>query len=316
METIGQMPAWRFVRWLLLLGLFWDSIGAGAKAASAQEAEPPPISTPATAAVYTVQPGDTLLSVSIELGVDLQDISCLVGPFFSWDQPLVIGDSLELPALPFACHRAQAGESLGAIASAYGVPVAWIVQEAWNGLRGEPVPGQWLRIPLAPPQKPTEIAVGGALPVLGQWSEFSVTERPLGPSAGPETAVPADWPFGSGQFAWPAYGWLTQTYHSGHRAIDIAAPVGTLVTAADRGVVIRAGWSRIGYGNFVVIDHKIDYLTLYAHLSELFVQEGQVVAKGQALGLVGSTGNSTGPHLHFEIRDFGHRVDPLGLLAE
>jgi len=78
--------------------------------------------------------------------------------------------------------------------------------------------------------------------------------------------------------------------------------------------VIRAGWSNAGYGQFVIIDHNIDYITLYAHLSAIFVQEGDVVAKGQLLGHVGSTGNSTGPHLHFEIRDFGRRVDPLSLL--
>jgi murein DD-endopeptidase MepM/ murein hydrolase activator NlpD len=80
-------------------------------------------------------------------------------------------------------------------------------------------------------------------------------------------------------------------------------------------VVIRAGWNNQGYGQFVVIDHNIDYLTLYAHLSEILVKEGQVIAQGQAIGRVGSTGNSTGPHLHFEIRDFGRQTNPLELLG-
>ncbi|MEZ4634290.1 MAG: M23 family metallopeptidase [Caldilineaceae bacterium] len=79
-------------------------------------------------------------------------------------------------------------------------------------------------------------------------------------------------------------------------------------------MVLRAGWSDAGYGQFIVIDHNIDYITLYAHLSDIYVVEGQVVAKGQLIGRVGSTGNSTGPHLHFEIRDFGARVDPLTIL--
>jgi hypothetical protein len=81
------------------------------------------------------------------------------------------------------------------------------------------------------------------------------------------------------------------------------------------GVVIRAGWNNQGYGNFVVIDHNIDYITLYAHLHQIYVEEGQVVAQGDLLGTVGSTGNSTGPHLHFEIRDFGRRTNPLELLT-
>ncbi|MEM7539426.1 MAG: M23 family metallopeptidase [Chloroflexota bacterium] len=126
--------------------------------------------------------------------------------------------------------------------------------------------------------------------------------------------VPPNWPYGSGNFSWPLYGWLTQDFHNEHRAIDIAAPLGTPISAADRGVVIRAGWNNQGYGFFVVIDHNIDYVTLYAHLSEIWVAEGDIIAQGQLLGVVGSTGNSTGPHLHFEIRDFGRRVDPIALL--
>jgi len=130
------------------------------------------------------------------------------------------------------------------------------------------------------------------------------------------TKVPANWPYGSGHFFWPVYGWLTQTYRFDHRAVDIAATLGTPVTAADRGVVLRAGWNNQGYGLFVVIDHNIDYVTLYAHLSEILVKEGDVVAQGQVIGKVGSTGNSTGPHLHFEIRDFGRLTNPLELLGK
>jgi murein DD-endopeptidase MepM/ murein hydrolase activator NlpD len=65
---------------------------------------------------------------------------------------------------------------------------------------------------------------------------------------------------------------------------------------------------------FVVIDHNIDYITLYAHLYEVYVKEGDIVDQGQIVGAIGSTGNSTGPHLHFEIRDFGRRTNPLDLL--
>ena len=128
--------------------------------------------------------------------------------------------------------------------------------------------------------------------------------------------VPENWPYGSGVFQWPLAGWLTQGYRYDHRALDVAAPAGTLVTAADRGVVLRAGWNNQGYGLFVIIDHNIDYVTLYGHLSEVLVQEGQVVAQGELIGKVGSTGNSTGPHLHFEIRDFGRLTNPLEHLVQ
>lgn len=253
---------------------------------------------------YTVRPGDTLLSVSVEMGMDLNQMACLISRSFAWDQPLVIGQTLIVPDTPFVCHRVQEGESLAAIATRYGVTVADIAAQPWNQSgQGERI--RYLRIPVAQSVARAPAGTGGELP---SFPAVSSAVSPAGP-------LPAYWPYGSGAFAWPAYGWITQGFHAGHSAIDVAAWTGTPVTAADRGVVIRAGWSDGGYGNFVVIDHKIDYLTLYAHLSEIFVVEGQVVAQGQLIGSVGSTGNSTGPHLHFEIRDFGQRVDPLGLLG-
>ncbi|MEZ4734539.1 MAG: peptidoglycan DD-metalloendopeptidase family protein [Caldilineaceae bacterium] len=157
------------------------------------------------------------------------------------------------------------------------------------------------------------LAVGGPFAdLLG--SPHSVTDRALRPINQPGV-VPANWPYGSGLFTWPLAGWLTQGYRYDHRALDIAAPAGTPVAAADRGVVLRAGWNAQGYGLFVIIDHNIDYVTLYAHLSEILVEEGQVIAQGEIVGKVGSTGNSTGPHLHFEIRDFGRLTNPLELLT-
>jgi len=251
---------------------------------------------------YTVRPGDTLLSVSLEMGMDLDQVSCLISRAFRWEQPLVIGQTLTVPDSPFICHPVQEGESLAAIAARYGISVTEIAAEPWNQL-GPENRIRYLRIPLSR-------AIVSARP-SGTGGELSSPQpRPV---SGP---LPAYWPYGSGNFAWPVYGWITQDFRPGHSAIDVAAWAGTPVTAADRGVVIRAGWSEGGYGNFVVVDHKIDYITLYAHLGEIFVVEGQVVAQGQLIGTVGSTGNSTGPHLHFEIRDFGQRVNPLGLLGQ
>lgn len=135
-------------------------------------------------------------------------------------------------------------------------------------------------------------------------------------STPPNKPTPVPWPYGDGHFIWPVHGVVSQGYSDRHKALDIAADFGAPVVAADNGVVKKAGWSPTGYGLRVVVDHNIDYVTLYAHLSDIVVKEGQVVEKGQVIGYVGSTGNSTGPHVHFEIRDFGYLVDPLPLLEQ
>ena len=131
------------------------------------------------------------------------------------------------------------------------------------------------------------------------------------------------WVQGTGQLGWPVSGeitspygyrvhpiWGTTIYHSG---IDIGVDEGTPVHAADGGVVVWSGWMG-GYGYAVVIDHGNGLSTLYGHNSELAVDEGQSVAKGQVISYAGSTGNSTGPHVHFEVRVNGDPVDPMGYL--
>ncbi|BBB91738.1 MAG TPA: peptidoglycan DD-metalloendopeptidase family protein [Methylomusa anaerophila] len=127
----------------------------------------------------------------------------------------------------------------------------------------------------------------------------------------------------TGAMIWPAsgpitspFGWRThpifgtQLYHTG---IDIGADFGDAVGAADGGVVIYAGWMG-GYGNAVIIDHGNGISTLYGHNNDLVVGEGTRVYKGQTISHVGSTGYSTGPHLHFEVRENGTPVNPLGYL--
>ncbi len=107
-----------------------------------------------------------------------------------------------------------------------------------------------------------------------------------------------------------------RNYGSGHHyGIDIAAPAGTPVYASDGGVVVHAGWNSGGYGNWVVIDHQNGFKTVYAHNSAVIAYPGQRVHQGQLLALVGSTGDSTGNHLHFEIRLENKPRDPLTLLA-
>ena len=123
-------------------------------------------------------------------------------------------------------------------------------------------------------------------------------------------------PVGSGKFIWPSvYQSLSGgAFREGHPGIDLSTPSGTPVYAADAGLVIFAGWTGVGYGNTVVIDHGNGYRTLYGHLSQVSTYCGAKVKAGKLIGLSGSTGNSTGPHLHFEVRVPGGYLDPLKVL--
>jgi murein DD-endopeptidase MepM/ murein hydrolase activator NlpD len=129
--------------------------------------------------------------------------------------------------------------------------------------------------------------------------------------------------FGTGQLMYPSdaeitssFGWRIHPilgYSRFHSGIDFGADYGSTIRAADRGVVIFAGWYG-GYGYAVVINHGEGISTLYGHTSKLYVAEGQTVQPGDAIASVGSTGLSTGPHLHFEVRKDGEPVDPLTYL--
>ena len=124
-----------------------------------------------------------------------------------------------------------------------------------------------------------------------------------------------------GYFIWPVSGTISSLFggrilygaYDFHQGLDIAVPYGTTVKAADGGTVVTSGWSG-GYGNLVVIRHDNGMLTYYGHNSSLLVRVGDKVYQGQAIALAGSTGNSTGPHCHFEIRVNGSSVNPLNYL--
>ncbi|HEY5118748.1 MAG TPA: M23 family metallopeptidase, partial [Anaerolineales bacterium] len=131
-------------------------------------------------------------------------------------------------------------------------------------------------------------------------------------------------PIGTGDWIWPSpssYHWLSGNAFSppAHSGIDIAAYLGMPVYAADNGVIVYAGWSQNrdgtpGYGNLVIIDHLDGWHTFYGHLSQINVTCGAKMFRGMTLGLAGSTGNSTGPHVHFEMRYGSAPTDPLGVL--
>jgi len=119
---------------------------------------------------------------------------------------------------------------------------------------------------------------------------------------------------GEGTLIWPIRGTISQAYNESHKAIDIMEPDTDVVVASDAGTVAYASWNSAGYGYLVVVNHGNGLVTYYAHLFGFYVDVGESVRRGQPIGVLGSTGRSTGPHLHFEVRDTGVLVDPLPLL--
>jgi murein DD-endopeptidase MepM/ murein hydrolase activator NlpD len=122
---------------------------------------------------------------------------------------------------------------------------------------------------------------------------------------------------------WPTDGEITTYFGEisrlaphGHSGVDIAGPEGTPIVAADDGEVIKAYWNRDGYGGLIVIGHPSGYETWYGHLDRFDVEPGDQVTRGQEIALMGSTGFSTGSHLHFEVRQDGQLCDPLTFLKE
>lgn len=124
---------------------------------------------------------------------------------------------------------------------------------------------------------------------------------------------------------WPVHGWLTSNFgfrHSPvsgssrfHAGLDIASPVGTPVSAPSNGVVVASGW-KDGYGQMLVLDHGFGFQTLYGHNSKLLVKEGDYVRRGQKIALVGMSGRTTGPHLHYEVHVDGIPANPLNFMSD
>jgi murein DD-endopeptidase MepM/ murein hydrolase activator NlpD len=132
-------------------------------------------------------------------------------------------------------------------------------------------------------------------------------------------ATPSDGAVGTGAFVFPTVAhWLSgydYAPEANHAAVDFGGSMENAIYAADNGVIVYAGWNDHGYGNVTVIDHGNGYQTLYAHQNVIKVACGQSVYKGDLIGLLGSTGRSSGPHLHFEISYNGARVNPHTVLA-
>ncbi len=238
---------------------------------------------------YTVEKGDSLSTVAEKFGISTDTIR--------WanslkTDDLAIGDTLKIPPVTGIVYKVQEGDTVKSIAKKYKTDAQKIVNFPFNDFADLESfalnVGQTLIVPDGVP--PAAPAIAFAAP------SFLTT------------------PMGTGRFLWPTSGAITQYPIWYHMAFDIANPSGPGVMAADNGIVVSSEYSRFGYGNNILIDHGGGISTLYGHLQEYYVKAGDHVARGQVIGRMGSSGRSTGTHLHFEARTNGSAVSPAQFL--
>ena len=283
----------------------------------------------ATVKVYRVKPGDTLTGIASRFGVKMMTL-WWANNLKSKDA-LKPGLKLKIPPNDGLLVKVKEGQNLDKIARAYGADPLQI--QAANSLPDTTVYiGQTLFIPnaqgapMATPTPPPAPAVANAGPGTGGNSGGGNSgggSSGGGSSGGGGNTTPVGpTQYTGGRLTWPVVGggnYISQYYHYGHPAIDIAAEYGSPVIAAAGGRVVFAGWRSNGGGYQVWIDHGNGLYTTYNHLSAVAVGAGQSVGGGQRVGSVGQSGSATGPHCHFEVwQGFpwggGDRVNPLAYL--
>ena len=270
-----------------------------------------PTRSRSTVITYTVEKGDTLFGIAENFGLKPETV--LWGNYnVLKDNPHILYPDQVLNILPVdgTYHYVMEGNTIEQIAKFYGVTPREVIDWPGNNLDPDkPVltPNTWLVIPgghrelksWEVPQILRSTRVGGA------------GGNNFGQCPGGYTGA-----VGVGAFVWPADNHSLSGYDfsSIHHGLDIRARQGNPIYATDGGVVVYAGWNDFGYGNLVVIDHGNGWQSVYGHLSQWNVTCGQSVFQGNLIGLAGSTGHSSGPHLHFELRYNGAYVNPWTVL--
>lgn len=249
---------------------------------------------------YTIQNGDTISTIARRFGLTVNTILWANNlTAFSLIRP---GDRLAILPYSGVLHTVKKGDTLAKIAQKYDIELEKIL--SCNTLGNSLSVGQKIVIPGA--KKITE-TVAVRRPTNTNYTGISVIKNLI---KNPGVKVSGN------KMTWPTVGArITQYFSWRHNGVDIANKVGTPIYAADSGtVVIAQGGYNGGYGNTIVIDHGGGKKTRYGHASKLFVRVGDEVEKGENIAAMGSTGRSTGPHLHFEVLINGVRYNPLNYI--
>lgn len=287
--------------------------GASATAPSASASATPGPQARDAIISYAVQPGDTLSGIAHLFG--LQPKTVLWANYDQLrDNPdwLMLDMPLQILPVDGVYHQVGGGETLTSIASFFATEVQAIIDGPGNELSGpDPVifNGQWLMIPGG-----LRLSRFRSMPnVARESAQLDIAEFGSG-------ACPRNYSsdlVGAGQYAWPLSSRtvMVEGFNADwHPGLDLAAQLGEDVLAADDGVVVFSGWSNLGYGNLVMLDHGNGDFSLYAGLGQVLAVCGHAVGQGEVIGLAGISNHPAGAFVHFELRRGDQVVDPLDLL--
>ncbi len=256
---------------------------------------------------YVVKDGDTLSSIAKQFGLSPDTLS--TANSIGANAPLRVGRQLTILPVDGILYRVQHGDTLIHIADYYNADIEEII--AQNSLAGvdDLRSGEVIVLPGGEiPERSSAVAKAKPKSVLSSITNiFSPKPREKSPESIGKTIAGFIWPTSARR--------ITQYFSWVHTGVDIAGPITNKIYAAGDGVVvIAASGYNGGYGNTVVIDHGNGRKTRYGHASRLFVHKGDRVSRGDVIGMVGTTGHSTGPHLHFELLVNNKRVNPLSAI--
>lgn len=245
---------------------------------------------------YEVEGGDTIGSIAEKFSISVNTI--LWANSLTATSTIRPGDKLVILPTSGVLHKVKSGDTVEKIAKYYNADAEKILESNALPNSSDIKIGEYIMVP------------DGKVPAPVSAPRTTVASRNTVTIPSRTTPVPT-----SGKMLWPnGCSRISQYFGWRHTGVDIACPAGTPILAADDGVVTRVQYIETGYGHNIMIDHGDGVVTLYGHMTTIYVKNGETVKRGQEIGLEGSTGRSTGPHLHFEVRINGKIYNPLNYI--